>query len=1371
MAVPVLLFLLAFGARLLTAVLFGEPAYPDSFYYVNVAHQLAAGHGFNIDFIWNFVEVGGRLPAQGVLPIPSNAHWMPLAALIQVPFIWLLGPITLASGLPFWIVGAAVAPVTWWIGRDAGLPDWQAFAAALLVTLPGAVAPYLAQPDNFSLFMLLGALALWACARGLRGDRRAFALGGLVVGLAFLSRNDGVLLGVPFALAFLVDLARRRPDARLIGWRAGLLCAGGFLLLASPWLLRQLAVFGSLSPSSASGRILWITDYRQLYSIGGDSPTLATFLAQGLSPLLASRAGGLVAALGIFAAMPLLLFLAPFTLLGAWLRRREAAFVPWLMYALTLFAFSGLLFAVHVPYGTFLHSAVALLPHAYLLSLVGLGAAVTWIARRRPSWDAPRATRVFSAMVVGVVLLGAVAGTWLTVRVWRAEHDLREQVATALADVPHADRLMSPDAGGYRYLTGREGIVTPDDPLPVVEAALRAYDVRWLVLERDHITSALAPLLAGSQRPAWLSAPVLVVPAPTTGTGHGFDCRRRHDGTTARRALRGVLLVGRHPLRTVTTLTGSLPARRSHATGAAARLLASTWLVPLALFGLALAARAVAAALVPFPPNEGSAYYVDVAGNLAAGRGLLADSVWSYATPPLVVPRPAFELWLPMASLVSALPMLLFGATFSSAQAGSVVLGATVAPLTWAVAREAADRHGLDARRSLAVALCAGALAAVLGPFLTAAAGPDSSTPFLVAGTLAALLMPRALATRGAASIRGRLLPGIVLGLVLGLAYLSRQEAIWLAVAFVILTIRSVPRGVGRERLQAILGVLLPVVVGGLLVVLPWLARQAATFGTPLPGQTLDNALLVRNEDIFAFLDRPGLAAFLSQGPLVLAGNVARAFWHELVNVLLLPAFPVALAGGLSMMALRRSPALRGPTALAALLLSGGLTLVSTALAFPVATLWGTFLHASGPLLVGLTVCAALGGDALLARISTIRRWQAPNVMVAPVALLAVTMALAGLGVMVQGRATRQIAERMTAIAGALRDAAGPAGLPAALISDHPMWLSDVLDRPVVALPDEPPASLARLADTFGAPWLIVVDERGRYPAALLDAAGSRMPRRGSGRRRAGRAARLAVPPGPGVRPAMSLGTEGTSPYTRATMETGTLGERRADVDALYAEAKKALGQSANQLRSLTERLREMHADELLEWQRRGGSDGNDEGRERAADVSHAAALLTRLELTARRLDETWSFLERGQAGDWSATGRSAADALPLGDNAPPDDAMVVLEAQEQERARLAEELHDGPAQSLANAVFRVDIVERAMRVSPEAASAELLELRVMLEREAERLRDFIPCFGRAWTPMGTSTAPSRMLPRNCGPRRTSRWLSTSRGPRQRSMP
>jgi hypothetical protein len=77
--IPVALFGLAVAVRAVLVAMFPDPAYPDSFYYVDVARAIAAGHGLNIDFVWIFAEVGNHLPNPAVLPIPSNAHWLPLA--------------------------------------------------------------------------------------------------------------------------------------------------------------------------------------------------------------------------------------------------------------------------------------------------------------------------------------------------------------------------------------------------------------------------------------------------------------------------------------------------------------------------------------------------------------------------------------------------------------------------------------------------------------------------------------------------------------------------------------------------------------------------------------------------------------------------------------------------------------------------------------------------------------------------------------------------------------------------------------------------------------------------------------------------------------------------------------------------------------------------------------------------------------------------------------------------------------------------------------------------------------------------------------------------------------------------------------------
>jgi two-component system sensor histidine kinase DegS len=195
-------------------------------------------------------------------------------------------------------------------------------------------------------------------------------------------------------------------------------------------------------------------------------------------------------------------------------------------------------------------------------------------------------------------------------------------------------------------------------------------------------------------------------------------------------------------------------------------------------------------------------------------------------------------------------------------------------------------------------------------------------------------------------------------------------------------------------------------------------------------------------------------------------------------------------------------------------------------------------------------------------------------------------------------------------------------------------------------------------------------------------------------------------------------------------METGIRGDRRADVDALYTEAQQALTQSANRLRTLTESLRELHAYELADARRppdpQAGGAHDASHDQQVMDAARAGQLLSRLELITRDLEDGWRFLERGQEGDWSASGRGAADELQIERPANLVEARLVLEAQEQERTRLAEELHDGPAQTLSNAVFRVRIVERALRSDPVRANEELASLGSVLERETERLRDFI---------------------------------------------
>jgi hypothetical protein len=172
-----------------------------------------------------------------------------------------------------------------------------------------------------------------------------------------------------------------------------------------------------------------------------------------------------------------------------------------------------------VPGGAFIHSAVGLEAYAYILALEGVAALVLWIARRRPAWDPKTAVPLFVYAVVAFVVATAPLYALALSSAWEESRAPRVALARELdsLDVAADDRLLTIDSAGLKYFTGRPGIVTPDDSIETIEQVARAYDARWLVLERDDIVRALAPILAGGQRPGWIGSPVFVVPATDGG--------------------------------------------------------------------------------------------------------------------------------------------------------------------------------------------------------------------------------------------------------------------------------------------------------------------------------------------------------------------------------------------------------------------------------------------------------------------------------------------------------------------------------------------------------------------------------------------------------------------------------------------------------------------------------------------------------------------------------------------------------------------------------------------------------------------------------------------------------------------------------------
>lgn len=502
----------------------------------------------------------------------------------------------------------------------------------------------------------------------------------------------------------------------------------------------------------------------------------------------------------------------------------------------------------------------------------------------------------------------------------------------------------------------------------------------------------------------------------------------------------------------------------------------------LLVFGVALVVRTYFAAQIVFPKPEDTAYYVGVARNLLDGRGLVSDALWSYQTPPLVFPRPAFEVWLPLPTFLAAIPMAIFGSTFAAAQVSSVLVGSIVPVLAWRLAADVAGELRLSPLRARWLALGSGLTAAVYLPLVLASALPDSTMPFAAIVLAATLLMTRLVRDpRGARIADPRLL---VLGVLLGLGALTRNETAWLALIWAAIAWFATPASPAvRARLVLVAAVV------AMVVFAPWVVRNIQELGTPLPGQAITNALYLTGYDIFAWNDPPTVERHLSLGAGGLLELRARGLGHNLFSVLVLLGIPLSVIGILSLPWSARARALR-PLAWLSLIM-----FVVTSLVFPAATQWGTFLHGAGPVHVLIVIAAMATLDAGLARLADRLRWEKSVAWLGAVIGISTSLlfSFALLPTFATGsRATaalyEQLGERMAAGGRPLDASAGP------VISNFPIWIAETLRIPSLALPDEPPADVLDLATSFpGTRYLVLTNPEGvHWPADLAtDAPGA----------------------------------------------------------------------------------------------------------------------------------------------------------------------------------------------------------------------------------------------------------------------------------------
>jgi two-component system sensor histidine kinase DegS len=191
-------------------------------------------------------------------------------------------------------------------------------------------------------------------------------------------------------------------------------------------------------------------------------------------------------------------------------------------------------------------------------------------------------------------------------------------------------------------------------------------------------------------------------------------------------------------------------------------------------------------------------------------------------------------------------------------------------------------------------------------------------------------------------------------------------------------------------------------------------------------------------------------------------------------------------------------------------------------------------------------------------------------------------------------------------------------------------------------------------------------------------------------------------------------------------------GSAQESFERLGVDATESVRGDARRIHELAERFRAQYRRDLDEWMqlrarldRRGGSlrpVGTDMLRaqyeQRGRELATLQARLKRLDVAARQLDLLWNYLESDEPGQEEPS--MASDDSPAAIN------LRVVQAQEGERQRMAEDIHDGPAQVLTNALFQVEYLDRVMAKDASAAAAELTFLRDILSGGLDQVRGFI---------------------------------------------
>jgi 4-amino-4-deoxy-L-arabinose transferase-like glycosyltransferase len=372
-----LIMVVALLLRLALAAGAPGPGIADPTYYFNVARGLAAGQGFEVDFIWQFHN-----PPADV--VHQTDYYPPLTAILAAATMRVFGSTVLAALIPFILLGGVLLPlVAYALAGAFGLSGSARLVAPALVAFIPELVLNSVRTDTTIPYACFAGLTLLGLYRGLaapqtRSRWRWLMLAGACAGLAYLTRLDGLLL-VPTAIVSAAIFAALRVSHLRVSH--ALAFGAPFVLVVAPWLARNQAVLGTLFPVRL-GQTMFVTTVLDLFSYGRTF-TLESYLAWGPANILGKI--GFEALGNIKTMIVILSALAPLALAGTLLlfmasaerRPRLHVLVPAGVFLLGVYTYYTVLVPFMSQSGSFKKTVMTLIPFAAAIGAWLVGSFVT----------------------------------------------------------------------------------------------------------------------------------------------------------------------------------------------------------------------------------------------------------------------------------------------------------------------------------------------------------------------------------------------------------------------------------------------------------------------------------------------------------------------------------------------------------------------------------------------------------------------------------------------------------------------------------------------------------------------------------------------------------------------------------------------------------------------------------------------------------------------------------------------------------------------------------------------------------------------------------------------------------------------------------